>query len=138
MTAAPRGQERAGQQAEARADLEDPATGRRVGLREDRVEHVRIGQEVLRQAVTRSQTGRPQRRPDGLGVDPRWRGPAHPAAARTASGSDGRASRSSPARSPAANRRAPAAPIIAPLSVHSAGRGTISGQAERVGLPGEA
>ena len=45
-----------------------------------------------------------------------------------ASGSDGRASRSSPARSPAANRRAPAAPIIAPLSVHSAGRGTISGR----------
>ena len=50
-----------------------------------------------------------------------------PALAHRASGSDGRASRSRPARSPAANRRAPAAPIIAPLSVHRPGRGMTIG-----------
>ena len=75
--------------------------------------------------VAGTQARRPQRARGRRRVDPGravGRG-AH----RPASGSEGRASRSRPARSPAANRRAPAAPIIAPLSVHSAGRGTISG-----------
>ncbi len=36
------------QQPEARSDLEDAPPGGRVCLGEDRVEHVRVGQEVLR------------------------------------------------------------------------------------------
>ena len=67
----------------------------------------------------------------------RGRAGRSPLGARAASGSDGRASRSRPDRSPAANRRAPAAPIIAPLSVHRAGRGTIERDAELVGLARE-
>ena len=49
----------------------------------------------------------------------------------------GRASRSRPARSPAANRRAPAAPIIAPLSVQSAGPRHDQRHAAGLGLAGE-
>ena len=63
-------------------------------------------------------------------------GGAHRASrrARVASGSDGRASRSRPPMTPAASRRAPAAPIIAPLSVHSAGSRDHERDAPRLGL----
>ena len=110
-----------------------PGAGR--GLGEDRVEHVDVGEEVLRHRVPGAQAGRaeaspgPRRRPGAAG--PR-RSPGRPA------GSDGRASRSRPARSPAANRRPPAAPIMAPLSVHSAGPRHDQRDAHGLGLPGEA
>ena len=116
-----------------------PGCGR--GQVEDRLQHVRIGQEVLRQRVAGSQTLVAEQPPNGQRIQPRSlagrpaRGVGAPGVAlrvgrlahRRASGSDGRASRSSPARAPASQRRAAAAPIIAPLSVHSAGRGTTSG-----------
>ena len=73
------------QEAEARPDLEDAAARRRVGLGQDGVEHVRVGQEVLRQGVAGADPGRPQRRPDGVRVDARRGGAAH----RAARGSDG-------------------------------------------------
>ena len=127
-------QQPAGEQAEPRADLEDPPARRRIRLGEDRVEDVGIGQEVLRQGVACAEPGRAERE---RGPSPGRRGPTAAAAHRAASGSDGRASRSSPARSPAANRRAPAAPIIAPLSVHSAGPRHDERQPERLGLAGQ-
>ena len=66
------GRQQAGrQQAEARPDLEDTAAGRRVGLGQDGVEDVRIGQEVLRQRVAGADPGGPERRPDGVRVDTR-------------------------------------------------------------------
>src|SRR6185436_13055579 len=88
-----------------------------------------IGQEVLRQGMACSEAGRPEGvtyidRIDLGGSGQRAVAACHQ---RFASGSDGRASRSRRARSPASNRRAPAAPIIAPLSVHNPGRGTING-----------
>ena len=46
-----RGEQAAGQDAESRADLEDPPSRRRRGVGEDRVEDVDVGEEVLRQAV---------------------------------------------------------------------------------------
>ena len=97
----------------------------RAGLGQDRLEDVGVGQEVLRQPVLRPEAGRTQRGAVRWAVRTSLRpaGCVH----RAANGSDGRASRSRPARSPAPNRRAPAAPIIAPLSVHSAGRGTTNG-----------
>ena len=51
--------------------------GRRVRLGEDRVEDVRVGQEVLRQPVPRPQARGAEGRPDRVGVDPRRSGPAH-------------------------------------------------------------
>ena len=100
---------------------------------QDRVQDVRVGQEVLREGVAGAQAGGPQRGAHVGRVDPRVRALGR-GTHRAASGSDGRASRSRPARSPAANRRAPAAPIIAPLSVHRPGRGTIERHAQGLGL----
>jgi hypothetical protein len=59
------------EQPKARADLEDPATRSRVGFCEDRLEHVGIGQEVLRQPVSGAKTGGAQRRADGGGINTR-------------------------------------------------------------------
>ena len=111
----------AGQEAEPRADLQHPVPRHGVGLAQDALEHVDVGEEVLAQPVARPEARVAERAADVPGVEPEVGG------AHRASGSDGRASRSSPARTPASNRRAPAAPIIAPLSVHRPGRGTTSG-----------
>ena len=99
VTVAPGVEEPAGQQPEARSDLEDRALRPGLRLGEDRLEHVDVGQEVLRQGVARPQAGRPERGADIGRIDRAW--PAQ----RRASGSDGRASRSSagplPGREPA-------------------------------------
>ena len=136
VTSAPDVEQAAGQQAEARPDLEDAparAAGRpRPGWRRGRPG--RPGSSAT--GVAGAQAGGPERRADRVRIDPRGPCPSR-RRHRAASGSDGRASRSSPARSPAANRRAPAAPIIAPLSVHSAGPRHDQRQPERLGLARE-
>ena len=68
------------QEAEARPDLEDAAARRRVGLGQDGVEDVRVGQEVLRQGVAGADAGGPERRPHGVRVDAGCGGAAHRAA----------------------------------------------------------
>ena len=92
---------------------------------EDPLEHVGIGEEVLRPRVARPEALALQRPANLERIEPRRA--RRSIEGHRASGSDGVASRSRPDRSPARNRRAPAAPIIAPLSVHRPGRGTISG-----------
>ena len=148
------GQQGTGQDADAGPDLEDLACvraracgvrdGRRRrverGRRDDRLEHRGVGQEVLAEAPIRAQAVGGQVPAEGLGsevarierVDDARTGrrrralvarsdiSPRPAAATV------RRPRSSPARSPARNRRLPAAPIMAALSVHRLGRGMIS------------
>ncbi len=118
VTRGPGVEQPAGQEPETGADLEDASIRLRVrpprGSRED----VRVGQEVLRQGVAGAQAGGAQRGADVGRVD------RH----RVASGQRRpRIQVERRQRTPAMNRRAPAAPIIAPLSVHRPGRGTISG-----------
>ena len=136
VTAAPGVEQAAGQQPETRADLEDPPTraGVRLGAGSPRARPRRPGSSARGAWRARRPAARSVAR-TACRVDPR-RPPV--ARHRAASGSDGRASRSSPARSPAANRRAPAAPIIAPLSVHRRRPRHDQRQAERLRLAGEA
>ena len=99
-------QQPAREQAEPRADLEDPPARRRIRLGEDRVEDVGIGQEVLRQGVACAEPGRAERE---RGPSPGRRGPprapltGRPAAATV--GRRGRAGRARPRRTVA--RRPP-------------------------------
>ena len=103
-----------------------PADPGRVGLGEDRLEDVESARKFWDRAWR-------ARRPAARSVAPDRGGSIRGAAGRAGAviGSPAAATAArrgrGPARSPAANRRAPAAPIIAPLSVHRAGRGTISG-----------
>jgi hypothetical protein len=60
------GLEAAGQDAEARTDL--GSVGRRGGGGQDGVEDVDVGEEVLRQAVARSQAGLAEGAADGIGT----------------------------------------------------------------------
>ena len=143
-----------GQDADAGPDLEDlprVRAGARLartrwhrcierGRGDDRLEHGGVGQEVLAVASIRAQAVGGQVPAEGFGsevariegIDDACIGRSRRALRRSlghqpaTSRRDGEAPRSSPARSPARNRRLPAAPIMAALSVHRPGRGMIS------------
>ena len=125
-----------GQEAQARPDLEDAVAGLRArlvrGSPRGHPTSARKFWDIEWRARRPASAASAGRRPDRSAAPPSPRGSG--AVSRRASGSEGRASRSRPARSPAARRRAAAAPIIAPLSVHRPGRGTFSEQAARLGL----
>src|SRR5207244_5606722 len=106
----------AGQDAEPGTDLEDTRAGSRLGEIENRLEHVRIGEEVLRLRVTGPEALPAQDAPDLQRVESSRAGRCGRGGARghLASGSDGVASRSRPARSPRAPRPPPPAPLSAP------------------------
>ena len=97
------GEEAAGQHAEARPDLEDPSPGRGRRGREDRLEHLDVGEEVLAEAPAGAEPGVEQRPPDGPRVQ-RHRRPrtAHSATRPAASASASRAAASASASRAAA------------------------------------
>src|SRR5437588_1252825 len=112
--------------------LHHPIAGRELGGLHDRVERTSIGQEVLAQRALGAQPFGGQQATELAGrrrcqaLSSQRRITAH----RSSQGRArlGIASRVGPARSPARNRKPPAAPIMAPLSVHHAGGGTSSGR----------
>ena len=117
------------QHAEPRSDLDDPVARLKLGRLDDRVERDWIGQEVLREALSRSQPLGPHQAaqlPGSRRLQALRRERVRHAGTSHGSARFGIASRSGPERSPAASRNAAAAPIIAPLSVHHAGGGTSS------------
>ena len=129
-----RGKQPASEDAEAGADLDHVVAGLELRGVDDGIQRLRIGQEVLRQALPGSE-------PFGSHEPPKlarggWREPfgcervAH--AASQGSARFGIASSAASARSPAAKRKPAAAPIMAPLSVHHAGGGTSSGSPSAV------
>ena len=73
MTCAPASSSAAGQEPEAGADLQHALARARLRLAQDPVEHVDVGEEVLRQRWRGAQAGLAERPADGERVEPRAR-----------------------------------------------------------------
>ncbi len=91
VTSRPRREEPPGQDAEPRADLEDPATRDRGGRGEDRLEDVHVGQEVLAEAALGVEPRLPEGPPHGGRVEVDRGRRAHPVTRPAASASASRA-----------------------------------------------
>ena len=136
VTSAPAAQQRAGQDAEARPDLQDAPAGRGCAPRRRSSRAPAVHQVVLASDSWRAQPVLAQVARDALGAEVA-RVELVRSGRVTGLRSDGQLERrlrvevACRPRAPARARKKPAAPIIAALSVHRPGRGTTSGMPQR-------